>query len=577
MMSYLENILPLLAVTLPLLLAPVVLFGGARLAALTPFAALPALGYALFAVPGASVELPWLLLGTRLGLTDATQVFLLFTAFLWIIAGFYARSYLAGDPASRRFFAFYLLTMSGNLGLILARDVVTFYLFFTLMSFAAYGLVVHDGTEKARWAGRVYLILVVIGEALLLPGVLLAVAGAGTTDLADIPAGVASSANRNLIVALILAGFGVKAGALGLHVWLPLAHPAAPTPASTVLSGAMIKAGLLGWILFLPLGEADMPVWGALCVAAGLAAAFYGVLVGLTQKNPKTILAYSSISQMGFMTVGLGAGLVAPQARPLALAAILLYAAHHALAKGALFLGVGVSEKAGGVWQRRLVVAGLLLAALALAGAPLTSGAAAKAYLKAAKEPLPAPWPEVLKDLLQVGAVGTTLLMGRFLFSAWPKAGDKSPGAGLWLPWLVLLIVVATLVLTIPESVADTLGFVFTFDALWPAAVGVLLVLGAWLVVQRRGAGIGLRIPEGDLLLPATLLLSFLWGMWHARLSPILKRSAEHLVSLARPGSVLAELRSVSARLEYRLRYWTVAGGIFLLLVVLLLALTALT
>ena len=352
-MNALVSIVLILAVALPLLLAALALARPSLAGTLASLAALPALIYGLLWQPGAGVDLPSLLLGTRLGLTELTRVFLLFTAFLWTAAGIYARSYLGG--ADRGFFAFYLLAMAGNLGLVLARDIATFYLFFSLMGFAAYGLVVHDGTQRALWAGKVYLVLVIVGEAMLLPAVLLAAAASGN-DLANVPSGVASSPYRDLIVVLTLGGFGVKAGALPLHVWLPLAHPAAPTPASAVLSGAMIKAGLLGWLLFLPLGVAELAGWGTLCVVVGLTAAFYGVLVGLTQENPKAILAYSSISQMGFMTVGLGAALLAPQARQLALTAVALYAAHHALAKGALFLGVGVSERARG--RQRWIVAG---------------------------------------------------------------------------------------------------------------------------------------------------------------------------------------------------------------------------
>jgi formate hydrogenlyase subunit 3/multisubunit Na+/H+ antiporter MnhD subunit len=121
------------------------------------------------------------------------------------------------------------------------------------------------------------------------------------------------------------------AGVYALHVWLPLAHPVAPTPASAVLSGAMIKAGLLGWLRFLPLGEAATPGWGNVCTIAGLAAAFDGVLVGCTQDNAKTVLAYSSISQMGFMTMAVGVGLTVPAVWTQALTATALYALHHAM------------------------------------------------------------------------------------------------------------------------------------------------------------------------------------------------------------------------------------------------------
>jgi formate hydrogenlyase subunit 3/multisubunit Na+/H+ antiporter MnhD subunit len=206
-------------------------------------------------------------------------------------------------------------------------------------------------------AARTYIVLVIAGELLLFTGIMATAAIAGRVDLLGAPAAVAAAPVGPLVMGLLLAGFGIKAGALPLHVWLPLAHPAAPTPASAVLSGALIKAGLVGWLRFLPVGEVALPALGAWCVGAGLLAAFAGVAAGLTQTNAKSALAYSSISQMGFLTVGLGAGLLAPEAWPMLLPAVLLYAAHHGLAKGALFLGVGVAGAAAGApaRHRRLV------------------------------------------------------------------------------------------------------------------------------------------------------------------------------------------------------------------------------
>jgi len=249
-----------LSLAIPLLLAAAVVLGASRSLALVlaPLAALPALGLALLGEPGkaSSVEIPWLLFGTNLGLNNTTRVFLVFTALLWTLAGLFARSYLKGDEKEYRFFAFYLVTMTGNLGLILARDLASFYLFFTLMSLTAYGLVVHEGTLKAHYAGKVYLILAILGEAFVLPAVLLTAATTGLNEIEGLAAGVAASPARDAIIVLALIGFGVKAGALPLHVWLPLAYQAAPAPASAVLSGAMAKAGLLGWMIFLPVSSA---------------------------------------------------------------------------------------------------------------------------------------------------------------------------------------------------------------------------------------------------------------------------------------------------------------------------------
>jgi hydrogenase-4 component B len=188
----------ILALALPLGLAALwsVPHRRAVVGRLTPWSPLPALLLALFAEPGSSVQLDWLLLGSSFGLTEVTRVFLLFTALLWLGAGIYARGYLRDDPRRPRFELLWLLTLAGNLMLILALDVVSFYAGFALMTFAAYGLVIHTDKPQARRAGRVYLAMAVLGEGLILAGLLLAVvqADAGIqTLLTALPAAVAAS------------------------------------------------------------------------------------------------------------------------------------------------------------------------------------------------------------------------------------------------------------------------------------------------------------------------------------------------------------------------------------------------
>src|SRR5690606_5012679 len=248
--------------------------------ALAPWAALPALAVSLSGWPAGTLELPWLLVGTRIGMDPTTRVFLALTAALWLGAGHYAAAYHAPDPRRVRLHVFFLITLAGNLLLVLAADAVTFYLGFLTMSLAAYGLIAHADTPKARRAGRVYIVLVVLGEALILPALWLGIVGAASTALADMAASIRDDAlARNLL----LAGFGIKAALVPLHVWLPLAHPVAPTPASAVLSGAMVKAGILGWLGLLPADTASLPATGAALVVLGLAGAFGGALVGCAQ------------------------------------------------------------------------------------------------------------------------------------------------------------------------------------------------------------------------------------------------------------------------------------------------------
>lgn len=578
MNEVLLQIVWLSAVLLPLVLAGATVSVGLSRAAimLAPLAPLPTLALAVFGARDA--DLSWLLLGTRFGLTEVTAVFAVFTTIVWIAAGFYALVYTKDDANRRRFFAFFLVTMAGNLGLIVARDFASFYFFFTLMSFAAYGLIIHDATERARRAARIYLTMVIFGEAFLLPAVIVSASVAEGFD--DLAPALAGSPLGDAVILLALVGFGVKAGALPVHLWLPLAHPAAPTPASAVLSGTMIKAGLLGWILFIPAGETALPAFGTLCLVAGLVAVFYGVFAGLAQSEPKSILAYSSISQMGLMTVALGAGMVAPGAWPVALLAILVYATHHALAKGALFLGVGVADHAKGTSARTRAVAvgGLVLAALVLAGVPLTSGALAKEFLKEAGYASTAPWDSLLTPLIEVGAIGTALLMLRFLQKVWPEPGESAGSLrGLFAPWVSLLAGMFVFIAFAPQPPNGTLYALLSFSALWPALAGAAVFFAAVKLAGKTRRRLYPQIPEGDLLVPLskTLLLArnvLFSGLASGRegFGGLFKRISRNLREAA------GLLDDVSVLAELWLRRWTVAAGFLFALTVVMFALAAL-
>jgi formate hydrogenlyase subunit 3/multisubunit Na+/H+ antiporter MnhD subunit len=562
------------ALLLPLLVACGLGLGGLRerALALAPWSALPALLIALFPPALPAAEFPDLLLGVRLELDATGRVFLLLASLLWLIAGLHARSYLASDPWRARFFGFFLVTMTGNLGVALAQDAASFYLFFSLMTFAAYGLVVHEAHPEAQRAARVYMVLAVLGEALLLPGIVLAATAAGTLELREIPAAVAAAPNRDLIVFLLLGGFSIKLGALPLHIWLPLAHPAAPTPASAVLSGTMIKAGLLGWLRFLPLGEAELPGWGTAVLILGLTGAFFGALVGVFQVRPKTVLAYSSVSQMGLVIAGIGIGLLVPAAWPLVQPAVVLYALHHGLVKGALFLSVSITPALGGRGRVPLLLtAGLLLPALALAGAPFTSGSVGKTLLKDAAQLAPGGWPKLLELLLPLAAVGTVLLMLRFLLLVRPAPGapPKAVPAGQWVPWAVS--VAAVLVLAVawqwgPHAIKAPDRLPDLWPGLWPIGVGVLIAW-AWARLMRSSGAAMPHIPEGDVLalLPRITGSNFIRGLrWTLATLPRGFRTA--LQRRLRPSDLIAQQQGVVALWELRLMRWTTAGTLLLVL-----------
>jgi hydrogenase-4 component B len=566
-------------VTLLLWLAPLVvpllaavlttLRPGPRTSALLVVAPLPALVLAAVGPVLDPPALPWLLLDVRLALDGIGRLLLGLTATTWLVAGVYGRA-----EAEQRdgYAAWWLLSLGGNVGVLLADDVLTFYTAFVVMTLAAYGLVVHTRTAAARRAGRAYVVLGVVGETLLLAGLLLAAAEATGLQLAEVAAAVAVASQRELIVGLLVAGFGIKAGVLGLHVWLPLAHPAAPFAASAVLSGAMIKAGLVGWLRLLPIGEVALPTWGALLVLLGLAGAVVAVLLGLTHTAPKVVLAYSSVSQMGFLTLLVGVALGTPAVAPLASAAAAAYAWHHGLAKALLFLAVGLLPRAATRWQRTAVLAGVAVAGASLAGMPLTSGAFAKAWTKQSLElsELGA-WTVTASSL---AATGTTLLMLRLLalLRAQPLQRDATPAAlG---PWLLLAgaVLVATPVLAprLLTELAVPGWSALVRDPLWPLLLGLLLAASGVALSRRVTSAVlaAPAVPAGDLVIVEERIAAWLGRGASAAAAPV-AAAADRTAAAARDLLHAARRHAVHLdRLEDRLTRWSTGGAMVALVAV---------
>ncbi len=459
---------------------------------LTVVAALPALAAAIAVPAGTSIDIPWLLLGTRLGLDANAGIFLLFTSLLWMVAAAHAASQLQVDVNAVRFRIFYLLAMSGNFILVLGQDLISFYLGFALMGLAAYGLVVHDGTPLARRAGRIYLVMTLVAEFALLFAFVMMYWRTGTLS----PNHAQLIGAGMLELGLLMLAFGIKAGVIGLHLWLPLAHPAAPVPASAVLSGAMIKTALIGWMRYLPFGHESLPEWGLLLLIAGAAGALLALPLGLPQTNPKVVLAYSSVGKMGSMVCALGLALIEPSAAPAIIAAVTLFAAHHGLTKGALFLGFGVVKSSSSPWAFSLLV----FPALALAGLPFTTGALAKEFLSLSVLGVAEKWSWVFFWLLPIAALSTALLMARFLYLMSGLAERKSSFPLLpALPWLGLLTVILLTPLAydgLPSPVKNS----------WPIAIAAATAI---LVTRARPAlltSLVGRIPPGDLIVPLSNL-----------------------------------------------------------------------
>jgi formate hydrogenlyase subunit 3/multisubunit Na+/H+ antiporter MnhD subunit len=456
-----------------------------------PWAAVPAFLVAITAPADVVVEVPWFFMGGRMGLDETGRIFLCLSAFIWLLASFSSRNLLQTGRNQTRYLIFFLTAMTGNFGLILARDMLGYYLFFAVMSFAAYGLVVHKENDDAVKAGRLYLLLVMIGEVALFTALIILVHSSGSLAIKDI----AGISYHPLPFVLLFIGFGVKIGALPLHGWMMPAYQTTPIPAAAALAGSMVNAGILGWMRFLPLGQTTCPRGAWLFIIAGALAAIYGVFIGLNRKEAGAVLGASSISQMGLITVIFGMGLVDQNAGLLAAPVLILYVVHHSLAKSSLFFAYDLVEHQGKTLSR-LQLAVILLPALALAGLPFTSGAIAKTAFKELAISLGSPWYGLSSFFLPVTAMGTTMLMLHFMGILGRREGDANSGKTMNRMVFAVSFIAVLLILWLwpaaRNSASHSLAGTKLLQGLWPVVGGWFLFLVWQKIVTNR------EVPTGE-------------------------------------------------------------------------------
>lgn len=356
-----------------------------------------------------------------------TALFVLLASFLWFVVSIYAPDYMKREGGSGRFTLCTLLTLSAVLGVFLAGDLLTLLLCFELMTIASFFWVIHRGDREAIGAGYYYLFFSIVGGLFLALGiVLLSVATGGLPTFGNSPVTPLYPTMFAWSVAFLLIGFGIKAGMVPVHLWLPRAHAVAPTPASALLSGLLIKVGAYGLIRVgafagwgRPLGD-GIGWLGPVLAFLGVGTMLVGVGAALLQSDAKRLLAYSSVSQMGYILLGLGLGLGLGTAGELGLLGAIYHLFNHALFKAALFLGVGLIYlhtqetnlyKLGGLWRRFPVTAFLMfLAVLGITGAPGLNGYASKTLLHhALSQAVEAgvPWARWVEPLFFLVGVGT--------------------------------------------------------------------------------------------------------------------------------------------------------------------------
>ncbi|KAA0876516.1 complex I subunit 5 family protein [Nitrincola tapanii] len=386
------------------------------------------------------------------------------SSLLWLFTTLYAIGYLENAPNRSRFFGFFSLCVASTMGIALAGNLLTFLIFYELLTLSTYPLVVHRGTPESLRAGRTYLIYTLAGGVLLLLGVALLYAEVGELNFGDTAALAeafhAHPGRMSGIFFLLLVGLGVKAAIFPLHAWLPTAM-VAPAPVSALLHAvAVVKAGAFGIIrLVYDVYGIELSAQQGLLLPLTLIAAFtilYGSWRALQQIDIKKRLAFSTVSQVSYILLGISLF------GPLGTLGGLVHLLHQGLMKVTLFfcagnyaetLGIHKIHELNGVGQRMpLTSAAFTLGALGMIGLPPIAGFISKWYLGLGALQAGMPW--VLGVLIASSLLNAAYflpVLKRIWFSdppaAWPQQASESKR--LWRdssPWLLLpTLVTATL------------------------------------------------------------------------------------------------------------------------------------
>ncbi len=377
------------------------------------------------------VGLPWI--GAHFVIDDLTAFFLAVINLAAAAASFYALGYGEHEEAPARVLPFYPAFLAGMNLVILAADAFSFLFSWEFMSLTSWALVMayHHDPENRR-AAYIYIVMASFGTLALLLAFGLLAGPAGSYAFADMRGMDHATWLPGMVLALVLLGAGSKAGLVPLHVWLPLAHPAAPSHVSALMSGAMTKVAVYGFvrIIFDLLGS---PVWwwGSVVLVLGGATAVLGVLHAVLQRDLKRLLAYSTVENIGIIFIGLGLALAFKAndmgaAAALAFTAALFHVLNHSIFKSLLFFGAGAVltatgardiEKLGGLIHRMPRTAFVVLGGcVAISALPPLNGFASEWLVFQAVLLSPALPQWGLK--LLVPAVGAMLALGAALSAA---------------------------------------------------------------------------------------------------------------------------------------------------------------
>lgn len=354
-----------------------------------------ALSLALLTQVGETLALPLCGRGLTFAVTGLQALLALLAALLWTVSGIASREELLADHHGWRYDLFLLLTLGAIQGVFLSGDLYTTLVFFEVMSFTSFVWVIHSGTEEAKRAAGSYLAYAVIGGLVSLMGLFLLDTMLGTLSFAQLPEAVAAyEGSKPLLYAaggLSMATFAAKVCMWPLHTWLPGSYTQAPSPATALLSGIVTKAGVFGIFAItdkLFLGDSG---WGKALLFFAVATMLWGGFMALCQTNLKTVLAYSSMSQIGFILTGVSMQALLGQEGGLAVWGSVLHLTNHAWVKLVLFLGAGLLYRTVGSLElddlrgfgrkKPWLLLVFLCPSLGLMGVPLFNGYLSKSLI----------------------------------------------------------------------------------------------------------------------------------------------------------------------------------------------------
>lgn len=340
---------------------------------------------------GAVVHLPEI---CGMGLTFTADGFRVIygaiAAFMWMMTTIFSAEYFAHYRNRNRYYLFLLVTLGATEAIFLSADLYTTFVFFEIMSLASYVWVAQDERKESLRAASTYLAVAVIGGLAMLMGLFLLYDQAGTLVISELHA---ACEGKNVYAAAIclFVGFGAKAGAFPMHIWLPKAHPVAPAPASALLSGILTKTGIFGILVISCQILMHDETWGAAMLLIGVVTMFLGALLAVFSVDFKRTLACSSVSQIGFILVGVGMQSLLMEENYLAVRGTFLHMVNHSMFKLILFMAAGViymnvhklnlNEIRGFGRKKPLLAAIYLMGALGIGGIPLWSGYVSKTLL----------------------------------------------------------------------------------------------------------------------------------------------------------------------------------------------------